>query len=407
MIIDSPDHCRHFGVCGGCQFQDVPYPQQLADKQAQLQDLFAAHWQEDIPITPSPILWHYRNKVDPSFAPMRYETAPPKDFVRETVLGYKYKGRWNWPLDVEECRIGPEGLDTLLPAVREWYKRHDLRAFDSRRHDGFLKSLLVREGKRTGERMVCLITTPGSVPGEDFVRAVQQAWPCHSIHHGTTERLADISIADELQLLDGTPAIYEELWIGEGAAPRKLRFRISPMSFFQTNTLATEKLYGRLRDWVGEIAPRILYDLYGGAGGIAFTCADLVEHVFSIENVPDASEDGRANAQLNGIGNVTFITEKVENYLKYKLQEGEGLPEDSAVLIDPPRAGLHPKALKRLIELKPRDIVYVSCNAKLFSRELEAFLEHYELLKLEAVDLFPHTKHVEALGWLRRRVTIK
>ncbi|MCC6143700.1 MAG: 23S rRNA (uracil(1939)-C(5))-methyltransferase RlmD [Candidatus Hydrogenedentes bacterium] len=403
MDISAEDHCRHYGVCGGCQFQEVPYPQQLADKQAQLQELFAAHWPDPIPVTPSPVLWHYRNKVDPSFAPKRYETAPPKDFIRETVLGFKERGRWAHPLELDECRIGPEGIDTLLPAVRDWYRRHDLRAFDSRRHHGFLKSLLIREGKRTGDRMVCLVTMPGAIPAEDFVQTVQAAWPCQSIYHGTTERLADISIADELSLLDGAPVIHEELWIGEGDAARKLRFRISPMSFFQTNTLATERLYGRLRAWVGEISPRILYDLYGGAGGIAFTCADLVDHVFSIENVEAASIDGRANAGLNKIENVTFITEKVEHYLKYKIQEGEGLPEDSAVLIDPPRAGLHPKALKRLIELKPRDIVYVSCNPKLFSRELDVFLEHYALIQLEAVDLFPHTKHVEALGWLRRR----
>ncbi len=397
---ESAARCQHFGECRGCQSQDLPYAAQVAAKAQMLQELFAMHWQAPVAVLPSPVQWHYRNKVDPSFAGKHYETPPPPDFVRETVLGFKK--RWYWPIEIEACHIAPEGLAALLAAVRVWYRAHDLRAFDSRRNEGLLRHLLVRDAKRTGERMVVLITAAGRIDADSFVAAVQQAYPADSIYWGVNRGKADIAFAEELTLLHGAPVINEKLLIPDGEQTRELRFAISPFSFFQTNPLATEKLYGLVRQWVKEIAPKTLYDLYGGSGGIAFTCADLAGQVWSVDNVPEASQDGRANAKANGIENVVFLTEKVERYLRHQL-EAEGLAEDSAVVLDPARPGLHPKALKRLIQLAPRHILYVSCNPKILAQELEVFGDAYELTRLEAVDLFPHTRHVEVIAALRRR----
>ncbi len=385
--------CMHFGECGGCRSQDVAYSEQLARKAEALQTLFSLWWDQPIPVEPSPLVWHYRNKVDFSFGRKFYPEPPPKDFERESLLGFKAKGRWFRPLEIHECRIGPEGLEPLLASVSAWMRREGLPAYDSRAHKGFLRGLLVREGKRTGQRLVALITSDGEFDREGFVASVQDAYPCTSIYRGIFRGLADVTAADETELLYGAPHIEECLHV-DG---RDYRFRISPFSFFQTNTLATELLYTHLRQWVSACAPRVLYDLYGGCGGIAFACSDRVEKILSVESVPSATDDGIHNARMNGIENVHFTTEKVEDYLRTLCDSGAFEP-DAAAILDPPRAGLHPKALRRLTTLRPARLLYVSCKPSVLAQELPAILEGYRLERLHAFDLFPHTEHVELVA---------
>ena len=185
-MMNSHSICRHFGTCGGCQYQDMPYEDQLARKSTWLKDLFKEFWQEEVTVIPSPVLLHYRNKVDPGFALKRYDEPPPKDFPRETLLGFKQRKGWRWPMDIEECLIGPEGIDELLESVREWRAVTGLAAYDSRRGSGYLRNLLVRDGKRTGERMVVLITAPGPLPEKDaFVASVLKAYHADSVFHGS------------------------------------------------------------------------------------------------------------------------------------------------------------------------------------------------------------------------------
>lgn len=394
--------CPHFQDCGGCKSQDVAYAAQITAKSEALGDLFGEFWTAPITVTPSPVIWNYRNKIDPSFSRMRYAEMPPKDFVRETVLGYKKKGQWYWPLDIEECHIGPEGASALLQATRAWYREHDIRAWDARTKDGILRYLLVRDGKRTGEKMVVLITHEGALDCEPFIALARASYGATSVYRGFFTGRSDVATAERLELLWGAPHINETLHLPDGAGTRNLTFRISPLSFFQTNPLATENLYGAIREHVRKIAPDSLYDLYGGAGGIAFSCSDLVERVWSVEEVASATEDGWHNAAVNGIDNVHFETAQVEKYLTAKRDHG-GLADGALVVLDPPRSALHPKALKRLMEFQPEHIVYVSCNPKLLARELAVFSEAYDLTRLEAFDLFPHTPHVEALAVLIRR----
>jgi 23S rRNA (uracil1939-C5)-methyltransferase len=418
--MNSTELCTHFGRCGGCAAQDIPYKEQVARKAEALRTLFAPFWGGPIDVMPSPVLWQYRNKIDPVFSPKRYETAPPPDFVRETVLGFKEKGRWSWPLDTSECRIGPAGVDRLFAAANAWHKPLGLSGFDTRRQEGFLRALLVRDAKRTGQRMVVLITSPGPLDTAPFVAAVRESFQADSIYRGIFSGGAEVATADELELLYGAPAIEESLVIREApprdtwADPvaaiaglsnedgRHLSFRISPLSFFQTNPLGAERLYGLIRAWVRRVAPDDLYDLFGGMGGIAFSCADLVRRVWSVENVAAASEDGRHNAAVNGIGNVEFITDEVKNYLRDRLTAG-GFIGNAAVVLDPPRSGMHPKAIRRLVELRPTRVLYVSCNPKVLAGEMPSYLEAYRLEGVRAVDMFPHTPHVEVLAELVAR----
>lgn len=393
--------CPHFGECGGCETQDVAYEEQLSRKEQALRTLFAPYWQGPIPVDPSPVLWHYRNRMDINFGRKQYDLPPPKGFKRETVLGFKRRGRWYWTLDLSECRIGPPGLPALIAAVRRWARDRRLPAFSSRTKDGFLRILLVREGKRTGQRMVVLVTCEGEMDNASFVGAVQSSFPATSIQRAVHRGFAETT-EGELEVLDGTSTIEEVLKIPNGNQTRDLRFRISPFSFFQTNTFATERLYGLVRRWVRETAPAVVYDLYGGSGGIALSCADLVDSVMSVESVPEASEDGRHNAALNSVENVTFVTQKVEQYLRDLRDAQANLAANAAVILDPPRAGLHPKAVKRLLELRPPNVIYVSCKPEILAKQdLPPLLEHYRVRALHAVDLFPHTRHVEALVHLQ------
>ncbi len=394
------DVCPHFGECGGCQTQDVPYEEQLARKETMLRKLLAPAWNSAIPVDPSPEIWHYRNKVDPNFGQKRYPEPPPKEFVRETVLGFKRKNQWFWTLDITDCRIGPKGLEALLGSVRDWAKAHNLPAFSSKTKEGFLRMLLVREGKHTGERMVVLITTEGELQRDSFVEAVQAVFPSVSIQWAVYRGAAEIAAADRIEVLHGKPTIEERLRVGDPPLTRELRFRLSPFSFFQTNTLATEHLYSAIRRWVRESRPQVLYDLYGGSGGIALSCHDCVDRVVSVELVESASVDGVFNRETNNVDNVVFLTETVEDYLREEQNHYGHLQSNSVVVLDPPRSGLHPKVLKRLLLLKPREIIYVSCKPEVFAGELNALRSQYELRDVYAFDLFPHTEHVELLARL-------
>lgn len=424
MLQNLVDLCPHFGQCGGCLYQDVPYEVQLHQKTAFLEELLGEFWTDSIHLIPSPALFHYRNKIDPGFALKRYPEPPPKDFVRESILGFKERGRWRWTVEIDDCFIGPEGISGLLESLRRWRIHSGLTAYDTRKGTGYLRNLLVRDGKRTGERMVVLITAPGTLPNaEAFVAAVQEGFPADSIYHGEFSGKAEVATAETLTLLHGAPWITEVLHLstadkedkdeGTCANPSRfihqdhrsvqaIQFRISPLSFFQTNPLAAERLYGCIRDWVLRIRPGVLYDLYGGAGGIAFCCAPFATKVVSVESVPEASHDGILNAAQNNISNVTFTTSTIREFLRNQDILG-GLPDESAVIVDPPRAGMHPKVLKRLMEMRPAHILYVSCNPQKLSEDLAVLNEAYAISSVEAVDMFPHTPHVEAVAALTLR----
>ncbi len=384
--------CIHYKDCGGCQIQDMPYEAQLQFKEKKLKELFKNYWDNPIPITPSPSPWFYRNKIELSFAGKQYTEPPPKDFQRETILGFNHKGKWFSNIENEECLIFDNDLPDLLKIVRQWTNNNHLHFYDVKKKQGQLRALLLRRTERTGQKMILLNTANENLDTKSFVDAITTIYPVHSLYHGVYDGQARVVTAEKLFHIYGDLYIYEKLHI----AKRELAFRISPFSFFQTNTLATEKLYEKIRKWINQSNIEVLYDFYGGSGGIALVCSDLVSKVYSVECVESASHDGIYNASTNHITNIEFITQPVENYLK-EIYNRQNFNANSTVILDPPRAGLHPKALEYLIQLKPKEIIYVSCKSSSFLKELPVFLTQYKLAIVEAFDLFPHTEQVELL----------
>ncbi|MBI4249563.1 MAG: 23S rRNA (uracil(1939)-C(5))-methyltransferase RlmD, partial [Elusimicrobia bacterium] len=316
------------------------------------------------------------------------------------VLGFKKRKRWDFTLNMRECRIFSPRAGALLEAVRAWAGREGLPAYDSKTHNGFLRHLVLREGKNTGQMMVILVSggglSPEAVEGlqKSFVEAALKACPGATVLWGENAKLADTAVSDTLKTLSGPGYIEERM--GD------LVFRISPHSFFQTNSRGAQELYAVLRGWVEDSAARRVLDLYCGGGGISLTLARSVEKVVGVEIHPDAVADARRNALLNGIANAEFYAEKAEAFLNFgsisRLFPGQpaGGGQDWTAVVDPPRSGLHPGVLKALLAIRPRFIIYVSCNPKLLPADLKALSQCYKMDKIEAFDLFPHTDHFEA-----------
>ena len=340
-------------------------------------------------VHPSPQAWHYRNKMEFSFG----DVYPPRPGGPTVKLGLKPKGRWYEILDLADCRLLSPETPPLLAAVRGWAQDNGLPPFNSHRHSGLLRHLVVREAKNAPQRMVVLVTSPGEIPKESFQRAVLSVYPATTLLWGKNGKISDTAVSDSLEILSGPGYIIEILRL-PGA---ELKFKISPHSFFQTNTRGAEVLYGLLREWLAEAGTRKLLDLYCGGGGIALSVAGVCREAIGAELNASAIEDARANAALNAITNVSFYSGAVETLLPSLLE----LSFDAAVA-DPPRAGLHPRAVLTLRESGPANLFYVSCNPESLERDLALLNDRYRAKRCAVVDLFPHTEHVETAVWLTR-----
>ncbi len=383
--------CRHFGTCGGCSLQDRSYDAQLVLKKDKV--LAALAGIEGLPapsLIGAPDIWNYRNKMEFSFG----DVYPPVA-GKWLKLGMKPKGRWYEILDLQECRLPSPEAAKLLASVREWAEREKVPPYNSHKKEGVLRHLVLREAKNRPERMVLLVTTDGNIPKPSFIEAVQAVYPATTILLGSNAKASDTAVSDSIETLTGTGYITETLYFPDGAVD----YRISPQSFFQTNTKGTEALYGLLRAWTRELTGTgTVLDLYCGGGGIALSLAGAARKVVGVELNPSAVADAKANAERNGFKNCEFYCAAVELLLPSLL---DLRPE--AVVVDPPRAGLHAKAAATLLEMAPPLIFYVSCNPESLGRDLAALKEKYAVDRLVVVDLFPHTDHVETVVRLVRR----
>ncbi|MBI4371774.1 MAG: 23S rRNA (uracil(1939)-C(5))-methyltransferase RlmD [Elusimicrobia bacterium] len=382
--------CRHFGTCGGCSIQDRPYEVQLAYKKEKvLAALAGLAGLPPLDVLAAPQIWHYRNKMEFSFGDIY-----PADPRRWLKLGMKPKGRWYSVFDLEECHLpSPEAAD-LLRAVRAWAEAEKVPPYNGHKKEGVLRHLVLREAKNRPERMVILVCNAGEIPKTSFVAAVRFSYPATTILIGRHEEYSDVAVSKSLDILCGSGCVTETLRFPDGA----LDYRISPHSFFQTNTSGAEVLYGLLRSWARELKARLVLDLYCGGGGIALSLAGAAEKVIGVESNSAAVADAKANAALNGLPNCEFYGAPAEFLLPSLLDMGP----DVAVA-DPPRAGLHAAAVKALLESPPPVLFYVSCNPESLARDLKTLEPRYAAARLTMIDLFPHTDHVETVAWLDRR----
>lgn len=395
VISNSPTEpstvrCRHFGTCGGCSLQDRSYEAQLTYKKEKVAAALAGI--EGLPpmrVLGSPQIWNYRNKMEFSFG----DVFPAVE-GQWLKLGMKPKGRWYEILDLQECHLPSPEAAPLLAAVRAWAQREKVPPYNSHKKEGQLRHLVLREAKNRDERMVVLVTTTGDIPKDSFVRAVKSVYPATTILLGSNKKQSDTAVSDSLEILAGPGHVTETLKFPDGSVD----YRISPQSFFQTNTLGTQVLYGLLRGWTRELGAKTILDLYCGGGGIALSLAGACGKVVGVESNLAAVADANANARLNGLTNCDFYGATVEFLLPSLL---DMKPE--AAVVDPPRAGLHANAVKALLGSAPPVLFYVSCNPESLARDLKALAPRYGVERLVVVDLFPHTDHVETVAWLKAR----
>jgi 23S rRNA (uracil1939-C5)-methyltransferase len=383
--VEAP--CAHYPACGGCRFQDLAYEAQAAAKEEQVADALrrigglAAPPLE--PIVPALEVFHYRNKLEYSFT--QTPTGP--------ALGFHRAGRWDEVLEVERCWLTTDLGNAVRHAVRDWARTERLEAYDQAEHTGYLRHLVLREGRNTGQMLVQLVTAAGErFDREELVEVLRRFPEVRSIHWAVNESPAEVTNLPTT-LLWGDEAIEEELG--------GLRFRVRPNAFLQTNTAMAEQLYALAGEYAGLTGNETVYDLYCGIGTIGLTLASQALTVWGIEVSEESVACALENAELNGIANAAFFAGEVADSLE-ELAGRAGLPD--VAVVDPPRAGLSGKALRRLARLEASRIVYVSCNPTTLAGNVKELEREwgYRLERVRPVDMFPHTPHVEAVALLTR-----
>ncbi len=388
-LVPGPDRvkapCPHFGACGGCKWQDLDYAAQQVWKAQQIADVLKriGHQSDFVqdPIVPAIRTYGYRNKLEFSFG--ETEEGP--------ALGFHRAGRWDEIMPVSACLLMSEAGNEARRVVESWARRSNGEIWDRRSNTGYLRHLVCRVSDRTGELLLTLVTAPGELPQSTWLvdELAERVPGCVGLLHATTSGVAEVTHGLATKLVFGRDW-YEERLLG-------LRLKVSSGAFLQTNTEMCEKLYEIAIEEAGLGGDEIVWDLYSGIGSIALALAAHAGHVYGIEVVPEAVERAVDNAERNGVMNAEFIQGDVAKAVRPLLEAG--MPSPDVVVLDPPRAGLTPKAVRRVLELEPQRIVYVSCNPTTLAGNAELLAEGgYRLERVRPVDMFPHTAHVECVA---------
>jgi 23S rRNA (uracil-5-)-methyltransferase RumA len=387
-VIEPADYeiepsCGHFNLCGGCAYQNIPYEMQLEIKSNQVKAILDSVLTENyefLPIVPSPKQTEYRNKMEFSFG----------DEVKEgpLALGMHRRNSFHSIVNTSTCSIVDEDFRQILCQIVNYFQGNSQSYYHKNTNIGFLRYLLVRKAEKTGQILINLITTSQSTLNEkefvDLILNLNLKGTIKCIAHSIYDGVADVAKAEGMKILYGEDKIEEELL--------SLKFNISSFSFFQTNSLGAEKLYSIVRDFIGTTKDKTIFDLYSGTGTIGQILASTAKKVIGIEIVEEAVEKANENAKLNNLTNCTFIAGDV---LK-KIDELEDKPD--IIVIDPPREGIHPKAIQKIIDYKPEMFIYISCKPTSLTKDLPVFLENgYKIEKVQCVDMFPMTPHVETV----------
>ena len=394
--------CQHFGVCGGCKWQNLPYDEQLRLKQSQVEDQLTRIGKIELPAI-SPILGSkktqlYRNKLEFTFTPRRWltqeEVASGAELDASPALGFHIPTMFDKVLDIEKCWLQPEPSNAIRLATKRFCLEHGYEFYNVREHSGFMRNMIIRTAS-TGEVMVIVIF---AYRDEERISALldhlcEQFPEITSMIYMINEKLNDSTGDLEPITYRGNGHIFEQM--------EDLRFKVGPKSFYQTNSEQAHRLYDVARDFANLSGNEIVYDLYTGTGTIANYVARKARKVVGIEYVPEAIEDAKVNSQINDIKNTEFFAGDMKDVLTLDFINEHGRPD--VMIVDPPRAGMHPDVVETILKSAPQRIVYVSCNSATQARDLQMMDAQYKVTALRPVDMFPHTHHVESVVLLERR----
>ncbi len=410
--------CSYFGVCGGCKWQHVEYPTQLQYKQQHVADALehigGFKGLNILPIVGSDEVFYYRNKLEFSFSDKRWLTEKDMDAIPNVegkivspndedaagqqqnpmtiAAGFHVPQRWDKVLDVHECFLMSEASNGILNTVRAFGVKNNIPAYSPEGETGYFRNLVIREGKNTGDVMVNLVTFEDSPEVmERLAVELREKFPAiTTIINNVTKRKSQVAVGE-----------YEKIYFGDGLIHDTLgthRFQISANSFFQTNTKQAEKLYSITKEFAGLKLTDLVYDLYCGTGSIGIFISDSVKQVVGIELVESSIMNARKNAELNNISNIEFLAGDLKELLTKDVAWKEQYANPNVIIVDPPRSGMHPKAVEELGRMKVPTIIYVSCNPATLARDLQMLAKDgYQIEKIQPVDMFPHTYHIECV----------
>ncbi len=405
LVQPSPDRlvpfCQHFGVCGGCKWQMLPYEKQLQFKQQQVLDQLTRIGHIDLPemdpILGSPKQQFYRNKLEFTFSNQRYRTneeikaADGAAFLPEPALGFHAPGLFDKVVPIESCYLQPDPSNASLKALRAIAEQNQFAYYDYKEQRGWLRNAIVRVAT-TGEVLVNVVFQHEDKKNRELVLdyLLAQVPNITTLHYTINPKVNDSIYDLDVITYHGKGFIEEKL--------EDFKFKISPKSFFQTNTQQAEALYQATRAFAGLTGNEVLYDLYCGTGSIGIFCSQGAKKVIGIEVVEDAIKDAKVNAALNNLNHCLFFAGDVAAICTDAFFKEHGKPD--VIITDPPRAGMHEKLVQQLLKMKAPKVVYVSCNPATQARDLALLDEVYKITKMQAVDMFPHTHHIENIALL-------
>ncbi len=394
--------CAHFGVCGGCKWQNLPYEKQLEFKQQEIADnlqrIGKVTPQDIRPIIGSAQQFYYRNKLEFTFSDKRFltreEIRQETNLERTPALGFHVPGLFDKVVDITHCCLQGSLSNEIRNFIRQYGVEHGLRFYNIREQHGFLRTLIIRTAS-TGEIMVILaFGQEEPTAREALLEALKNNFPqITSLLYVINEKLNDNLTDQQILCYYGQDYIFEEM---EG-----LKFKIGPKSFYQTNSEQAYHLYSKTRELAALTGEETVYDLYTGTGTIANFIARKARKVIGIEYVPEAIEDAKVNSEINSIHNTAFYAGDMKEVLNAGFISQHGHPD--VIITDPPRAGMHPDVIQTILNAAPDRIVYVSCNSATQARDLQLMSEAYKVKTVQPVDMFPHTHHVENIVLLHKK----
>ena len=390
--------CEHFGVCGGCKWQHISYADQLAFKSNEVSEQLSRVGKqvgfEMMPILGCEEEFEYRNKVELTFSETEWTPNPGDKATAGNALGFHVPGRFDWVADIKKCHLMPDLGNQIQRSIKEFALANEQSFFNLKSQDGLLRTLLMRRNLKN-EWMVLVAFTKSSMGAiNGLLEHVKTNFPqAVSILYVVNKKRNDTLEGLEIKTYHGQDHITEQL--GD------LTFKIQPQSFFQTNTKQAVNLYKITKEFAGLTGKELVYDLYTGTGSIAMYLSDKASKVVGVEYVQQAIDDAHENAKLNNIDNCIFYAGDLAKVLTTEFMDENGKPQ--VIITDPPRSGMHTAVIEKIIESGAEKIVYVSCNPSTQARDILLLSEAYELKKVQPVDMFPHTHHIENVALLVRK----